>query len=586
MVDQTSDKRLFPPGYHGYVLLHMDTSPDGSGPCGGPDCDKIGAVLSANLIPVVRIDYRASNGHSTAVPVVGKNASEDGFQTWVTRFTYIVDQAYGQGATLFIVGNEPWNDGKICLEEYATAYMALWDRVHKDGQHEGVRLLVAGQAPHQQADIPFGCPERNSSGTTTPVNTTTWLRELTRKIQAAGRNVDGYAIHANGFGVEYDRLLQDPERPGWRKDLPLVPYIADGLWNIAVDGSLCEIPWDPWHGCRGLGNWSPEWADQGFLTFQDQINSIDNLGDRPVYITEFNPGGWGGGPEGFTYDYHSSGCPYVPANNYPQEDGRDWIVRAASAVAEYNGMNGDRVQGVLWFTGMPGGGWDYFALTENHGYLPCARQDFQYVTGVPGHTSPSNANCEDERTSLILDLSPVVKNCQAIATNYLAYDPNYRLREVRAGCSPEQSLDLSNLTEPGVIYAGSVGMVPPVNGTCVVTLTNEIGQSITRTLSNPKRTCDDDNDSPPANDHPDDTHSAADAPPIPPSIPSGGLYGLASTPSQGGVGGRSNPQPPTSRSPSPPSPSPPTVHPPAHSPSSVVHCSLTHCSFDLCVCVL
>ncbi len=121
----------------------------------------------------------------------------------------------------------------------------------------------------------------------------------------------------------------------------------------------------------------------------------------------------------------------------------------------------------------------------------------------------------------ILNLSLVVKNCSAIATNYLAHDPNYRLQDVHVGCSPEQSLDLSGLTEPGVVYAGRVNMVPPVDGTCVITLTNEIGQSITRSLSNPKRKCDDDNDSPPGNDHPDDNASAAG-----PAIPVGQFFAL------------------------------------------------------------
>jgi hypothetical protein len=117
----------------------------------------------------------------------------------------------------------------------------------------------------------------------------------------------------------------------------------------------------------------------------------------------------------------------------------------------------------------------------------------------------------EEGTLPTLDLALVVKNCKAIATDYVAYDPNHRLREVRGACSPEQSLDLSWLTEPGVVYAGRVNMVPPVNGSCVITLTNEIGQSITRTLSNPQRKCDDDNDSPPGCDHPDDNASSASA---------------------------------------------------------------------------
>jgi len=134
MVDPASDKRLFTPDSGGYVLLPADT-------WGCPD-DQISAVRNAGLIPIVRFDYRFG---SQAVPV-----TQESIGPWIEAFTQCIDR-HSDDATVFIVGNEPWNDGQILSEQYAAAYAALWKNVHgEDGtQRSHVALLVAGQGPHQ-----------------------------------------------------------------------------------------------------------------------------------------------------------------------------------------------------------------------------------------------------------------------------------------------------------------------------------------------------------------------------------------------------------------------------------------------------
>ncbi len=186
--------------------------------------------------------------------------------------------------------------------------------------------------------------------------------------------------------------------------------------------------------------------------------------------------------------------------------------------------------------------------------------------------------------------SVICENGWAVGTALQGYDPDSGLASLTVSCSAARTYDLS-WTQPGVLYAGVVGETPLPGRTCTLTLTDRDGLSISQTLeSNCGGGGGGGN---PGGDHPDDNYSAADAP-IPPGqflaapagarmppraailnrgaahglwwllmqlgepairiepdfdplatarqypvllIPSGGLYGLASPPSQGGAGG-------------------------------------------------
>lgn len=109
--------------------------------------------------------------------------------------------------------------------------------------------------------------------------------------------------------------------------------------------------------------------------------------------------------------------------------------------------------------------------------------------------------------------SLICRNGRAMGTFLQGYDPDSGLASLTVSCSPTRTYDLS-WTRPGVVYAGMVREVPPPGRTCTLTLTDRDGHSISQSL---RDTCRDEGDSgsEPGGDHPDDNHSAADAPPIP-----------------------------------------------------------------------
>jgi hypothetical protein len=328
----------------GYVLLSTD------------DAEHIGTVAGAGLTPIIRYDYR----NYQAVPL-----SDPEIENWKQEFTGWIDAAHrdhpGVKVWLFIVGNEPGNEGTISSQNYAKAYTALWKNVHEGNgaQRLDTYLLVAGQAPHH-ADTP------------------TWLRDVARAVEGEGAHVDGYTIHANGFGLEFDTTLKNDPDNGNRKDWPDVPYIAEllrGKYNMAA----CPQPSNPSSACDAV-DWP---GDDGFMTYKQQLDNIppDLLScGQPVFITEFNPGSWGTGdgsgkPLSEDQYYHKPYCPYTPANNYPL----GWIQNAVGQV-----KSDSRVNGMLWYVGAPHpqgayDDWKYFSLTNIYKYLPCAKQDFMNV---------------------------------------------------------------------------------------------------------------------------------------------------------------------------------------------------------------
>jgi hypothetical protein len=451
-------------GTRGYVLLFQTEE------------SLISSVISAHLTPIVRYDYDPG---LHAVPIKRLNLSA--FNDWKSRFSEYIDNH--PEVTLFIVGNEPWNDGEITVEDYATAYAELWIEVHSvdTTPRRNARLLIAGQAPHRES--PHG--ERIDGEKVTTEN---WLKAITRAIAAKGAGVDGYAIHAVGFGLEYDESVNAH---------------APILKSLSRNQANCPVPWDPTQSCKDIGvTWS-ETADHGFLGYWDQINSIPvGYRDKPIFITEFDTNAWGTGPRNSDHPEldvdKSSGdcknghqgetddCMYTPVKNYPHENGTDWIVKAVDQVANDSRVN-SRVKGMLWYVGPPHG-WGMFALTRDAGRLPCARQDFQFKTKAPGHPLPSDPNCAGDTTAANIggNLLWSTNNCVARADRTFVWgrDDESGLDKATVQCSPPVVYDLSG-TIPGLPYAGIVNSVPPEGGTCVITVTDRAGNAAQTSLYNP-----------------------------------------------------------------------------------------------------
>lgn len=311
----------------------------------------ITTTINSGLTPVIRYD-----DGERVVPV-----DDDEIDNWKGRFLEFIT-TYPQ-VNLFIVGNEPWlGVPPIKLEQYARAYVELWQEVHgspTNKQRSEVFLLVAGQGAHQSGGLLAG-----DEG----IDTVNWPGEVSKRIVELGADVDGYALHAYGFGREYTD--QWPLRP------VDVPDIAAALWQMVAVGEgtptpdpqnplpSCPAPWKADQACDNLGGgWL---GDDGFLNFQDQLASLPpEFAGKPVYITEYNTNAWGTG-DGRVRDFgdvmrpysqHEPISPYMPANNYPA----GWIIDAANSVDAYNSATPapqNRIEGMMWFVGSPHGGID------------------------------------------------------------------------------------------------------------------------------------------------------------------------------------------------------------------------------------
>jgi hypothetical protein len=453
---------------------------------GCPD-DKIEAILNAGLTPMLRFDYHEG---TTAVP-----KGEAGLDEYKRRFTNCMDKTLPNRGTLvrdevklYIVGNEPaldnegWTDKDnnpiaIPVDGYARAYAEVWKWVHGgDGTERDVRLLACGEAPHQARTI-------------------SWLTDVTNHVLNEGADVDGYAIHINGFGLEFDSRV-NPN--------------AELLWNTRPPGarSECSAPWNPLEDCDQIGGGWP--GDDGFQVLDDQLGAIPSThADRPVYITEFNTGAWGTGPGDvpeLVCDYQAdSDCAYTPMNNYPHQD-LNWIVSAGHAVQS------SRVRGMLWFVGDPHGDWGQFSLLSEKGRLPCAYQDFRYVTGARTiDQGPSGPKCEGPYQGLRPQGGAAVarnESGQPVGVDVWAYDEYYGLQSLDASCglttAHTAAYDLSE-TEAGRYYAGTVDLVVPQGYTCTLELSNKGGYAITQTLLFSTAYYG----GGPGGDHPDESLSAA-----------------------------------------------------------------------------
>jgi hypothetical protein len=494
---------LFHPDGRGYVLLIAEE-----------DDNDIQPVINAGLTPIIRFD----EGAGQAVPV-----DEDAIQRWVDRFsTYIENH---RNVNLFIVGNEPFLEGRITDAQYAQAYVELWREVHlnedgtRDEEFDDVLLLVAGDAAH----VP---------------NVDTWLTRVSNLIIGAGLDgngqpdgsidVDGYAIHAYGFGTEYELLNADEieERNGIQFNAEEDSiYVAPQLRNLAENLALCPSPESPENACDGIGTGWPGNQD-GFLSYREQLDNLPtepiDFRSKPVFITEINTSSWGTGPGGQPFPlsrenyYHYPDAPYTPANNYPTS----WIGEAYQDVQAYNALeNRSNVSAFIWFVGTPHGegsftsednpnvriptDWRYFALTEDERRLPCARADFEYAAGRGG------TPCTDEESFAPNGGAALVwstRFCTAYPDHIIAWgrDDESGLDRVTVVASPAQTYDLS-WTEPGRTYSAIFEAVPPVGGYATFTLYDRAGNLTQRRVFNPGSF------RVPGCDHPDENESAASA---------------------------------------------------------------------------
>jgi hypothetical protein len=460
----------------GYVLLLTNQ---------GPYQERYGklksdldSMRSVGLTPIIRYDYEPGN----AAPIC-QDDNELACQEWKQNFVSLIAQINGAPESLlpldslegigesipfeqvkarvFIVGNEPNLDGELTPAQYATTYAILWKAVHidkDDPKFEEIELLVAGASVRNPQTI-------------------SWIEEVSNEILNNGANVDGYAIHTYGYGID----APDPDTPGnencQQGDQPDQP---------------CDLlPDEVWAG------------DDGFLNYKDQLNVIPaNLVDKPVYITEFNTNIAGG------LQHTLDDIPNVPAENYPL----GWIIEAANVIADEIAID-DRIKGIVWFVGTPNApnevsneNWRYFALTEPHGLLPCAREDFKYVTRISD--SPSEEGCREEASAPSGGAALVwsTHNCiaQPDRTFVWGRDDESGLDHVTVVASPADTHDLS-WTQPGRTYSAIFEAVPPVGGYATFTLYDRAGNLTQRRVFNPGSF------RVPGCDHPDENESAAGA---------------------------------------------------------------------------
>jgi PKD repeat protein/ligand-binding sensor domain-containing protein len=358
---------------------------------------------------------------------------------------------------LFIVGNEPnqRDEGEFSSNTYGVSYAELWQTIHSSTSPKApaIQLLVAGASFHSPATL-------------------TWLPEVSNTVTSSGADVDGYAIHTYGFGIDHECLEPDEE---------------------------CN----PDSG-----------GDYGFLNYRDQLNAIpQNLQSKSIYITEYNTAASATGADHHVIDDILN----IPAENYPP----GWIITATQEIAAH-----EDIEGLIWFVGAANNtnkdsnNWRYFALTNPvYPRLECARKDFQYITSQ-GQTRLCG---DDPPKDLFVEAKIIYDNCQATGTAIQGSGGSDQPDEISYSCSPPVTYDLAKITKPGVVYAGTVDIVPAEGQQCTIKLTTKSGLSVVDTVYNsgPKNCGGGGGFGHPGGDHPDENESTAS-----PLIPFGDFWAL------------------------------------------------------------
>ncbi len=150
---------------------------------------------------------------------------------------------------VWIVGNEPnftehKSDPNCTSAAYAAAYVAVHKRVHAIPGHQNDLVLVASNSPYSP-----GCIES--------------LRQITKNIQNAGIQPDGFALHA------YTRAPNG------------------GALNAGYVTSAATQNDTTRRECQGPAAWNDTWHSH-FRIYIDYIRAIEGLqlAGRPVFITE------------------------------------------------------------------------------------------------------------------------------------------------------------------------------------------------------------------------------------------------------------------------------------------------------------
>ena len=198
------------------------------------------------LVNIVRIDWQ----EGIAVPTTLIE-----YVDWARHFKRAVN-ALKDVATIFIVGNEPNEEGAISGYEYARAYNYLY----RYGRIAGAKYLAAGPALFKA--IGSGADQEND---------VEWIEHASNTI--SDNNLDGWALHTYGGPyLDYAGLGKD----------------ANELCDTAT--VECPIKHDDF-----IDEDSPlhDESDAGFRRYRDFIDKIrGKWGTRPVYITETNTQGY------------------------------------------------------------------------------------------------------------------------------------------------------------------------------------------------------------------------------------------------------------------------------------------------------
>ena len=292
------------------------------------------AARNYGLVNIVRLDWK--KGH--AVP-----KADEGYDTWTERFTSAVNTLKGV-ATLFIVGNEPNEEGGISGSQYAEAFSELYQSKVADTKYlaAGPTLFkVLGDQNTGESDLD-------------------WLESASGGINY----LDGWALHT--YGAPYLDYAGATDDANARCDTPSVN---------------CPIDRDEHKTSMKLTE------DAGFRRYRNLIDRLRGKSiTKPVYITETNTSGYKAEFENIDREDTSKKAP--PSVTYVT----GWIQKTYQEIWSYNRERSSNPTGrppilcLCWFVDSDrDSNWMNFALSNNGPEkLRQARADFIASTTSTG----------------------------------------------------------------------------------------------------------------------------------------------------------------------------------------------------------
>ena len=292
------------------------------------------AARNHGLVNIVRLDWKKGQ----AVPTV-----EEGYDTWTERFTSAVNTLKGV-ATLFIVGNEPNEEGGISGSQYAEAFSELYQSKVAD-----TKYLAAGPTLFKVLG------DRN-----TGESDLDWLENASREINY----LDGWALHT--YGAPYLDYAGATDDANALCDTPSVN---------------CPIDRDEHKTSMKLTE------DAGFRRYRNLIDRLRGKSiTKPVYITETNTSGYKA--EFYNVDREDTSKKAPPSVTYVT----GWIQKTYQEIWSYNRERSSNPTGsppilcLCWFVDSDrDSNWMNFALSNNGPEeLRQARADFIASTTSTG----------------------------------------------------------------------------------------------------------------------------------------------------------------------------------------------------------